>query len=218
VTINDRFKVEIACRPELQRRAIEQVMDRAVVMPWRKAERQRLIAERLAMNSDARRRYAEQIATSLEEVIGEVQNLIVSACWPFRGEPVRGFMAGVSNRGGRCALPVVVERGKPLVFRPWSPGEPLSRGVWNIPVPVTTEEVVPDIVIAPIVGFDRACYRLGYGGGFFDRTFATMKNSPRKLGVGYRQQALLTINPQLNDIPMEMVIREEGACFPESYP
>jgi 5-formyltetrahydrofolate cyclo-ligase len=193
-------------------------MDRAVVMPWRKAERQRLIAERLAMNSDARRRYAEQIATSLEEVIGEVQNLIVSAYWPFRGEPVRGFMAGVSNRGGRCALPVVVERGKPLVFRPWSPGEPLSRGVWNIPVPVTTEEVVPDIVIAPIVGFDRACYRLGYGGGFFDRTFATMKNSPRKLGVGYRQQALLTINPQLNDIPMEMVIREEGACFPESYP
>jgi hypothetical protein len=55
VTINDRFKVEIACRPELQRRAIEQVMDRAVVMPWRKAERRRLIAERLAMNSDARK-------------------------------------------------------------------------------------------------------------------------------------------------------------------
>jgi 5-formyltetrahydrofolate cyclo-ligase len=87
--------------------------------------------------------------------------------------------------------------------------------VWNIPVPETTEEVVPDIVIAPLVGFDQACYRLGYGGGFFDLTLATMKNSPLKLGVGYRQQALPTIHPQPNDIPMDMVITEEGAWFRE---
>jgi 5,10-methenyltetrahydrofolate synthetase len=54
---------------------------------------------------------------------------------------------------------------------------------------------LPDVVIAPVVGFDRACYRLGYGGGFFDLTLATMKNSPLKLGVGYRQQALVTNPP-----------------------
>jgi 5,10-methenyltetrahydrofolate synthetase len=144
------------------------VMDRAEIMQWRKAERQRLIAERLAIHGDIRRRHTDQIAASLEEAIGEVQGLTVSAYWPFRGEPdLRGFMAGVSDCGGRCALPVVVERGKPLVFRPWSPGEPLVKGVWNIPVPESTEEVVPDIVIAPVVGFDQACYRLGYGGGFF---------------------------------------------------
>jgi 5-formyltetrahydrofolate cyclo-ligase len=193
-----------------------QVMDRAEVMQWRKAERQRLIAERLVMNSDVRRRHADQIAASLEEVVGKVQGVIVSAYWPFRGEPdLRGFMGRVSNRGGQCALPVVVERGKPLVFRPWGPGEPLAKGVWNIPVPATTEEVVPNVVIAPVVGFDRACYRLGYGGGFFDQTFATMKSSPLKLGVGYGQQALLTIHPQPNDIPMDMVITEEGACLPQ---
>jgi 5,10-methenyltetrahydrofolate synthetase len=193
----------------------QQVMDRAEVMQWRKSERQRLIAERLAMNSDVRRRYANQIAASLQEVIGEVQGLIVSVYWPFRGEPdLRAFMASVSDRGGRCALPVVIERGKPLVFRPWSPGEPLAKGVWNIPVPATPEEVVPHVVIVPVVGFDRPCYRLGYGGGFFDRTFATMKNSPLKLGVGYRQQEILTIHPQPNDIPMDMIVTEEGACFP----
>jgi 5-formyltetrahydrofolate cyclo-ligase len=107
-------------------------------MHWRKAERQRLIAERLALNRDVRRRYAGQIASSLEEVVGEVQDLIVSVYWPFRGEPdLRGFMAGVSARGGRCALPVVVERDGPLVFRPWSPGQPLAKGVWNIPVSTT---------------------------------------------------------------------------------
>ena len=191
-------------------------MDRAEVMQWRKAERQRLIGERLAMSSDLRRRHADQIGARLEEVVGKVQGVIVSAYWPFRGEPdLRGFMAGVCDRGGRCALPVVAERGKPLVFRPWSPGELLAKGVWNIPVPATNEEVVPNVVIVPVVGFDRACYRLGYGGGFFDRTFAAMKNSPRKLGVGYRQQAILTIHPQPNDIPMDMIVTEEGASFPE---
>jgi 5,10-methenyltetrahydrofolate synthetase len=191
-------------------------MDRDEVIKWRKAERQRLIAERLAIHSDVRRRHADQIAASLDKVIGEVYGRVISAYWPFRGEPdLRVFMARVSDRGGQCALPVVIERGKPLVFRPWSPGEPLAKGVWNIPVPANTEEVVPDIVIAPVVGFDRACYRLGYGGGFFDLTLAAMKDSPLKLGVGYRQQALLTIHPQSNDIPMDMVMTEEGARFPQ---
>ena len=74
---------------------------------------------------------------------------------------------------------------------------------------------MPDIVIAPVVGFVQACYRLGYGGGFFDLTLARMKNSPLKLGLGYRQQALPTIHPQPNDIPMDMVITEEGAWFRE---
>jgi 5,10-methenyltetrahydrofolate synthetase len=193
-----------------------QVMDRAEVMRWRKAERNKLIGERLATPSEIRRRHTDKIVSSLEEVIPQAQGLIISAYWPFRGEPdLRYFMASVSDRGGRCALPVVVEKDQPLIFRPWSPGEPLAKGVWNIPVPATTDEVVPDIVIAPVVGFDRACYRLGYGGGFFDRTLATMKNCPRKLGVGYRQQALLTIHPQPNDIPMDMIITEHGARFPE---
>ena len=62
-------------------------MDRTEVMQWRKAERQRLIGKRLAMNSDVRRRHTEQIAASLAEVIGEVEGLIVGAYWPFRGEP-----------------------------------------------------------------------------------------------------------------------------------
>src|SRR5262245_62711001 len=193
-----------------------QAMDRDEVIQWRKAERLRLISERLPTSGDLRRHHADQIAASLDEVIGGVHGRVISAYWPCRGEPdLRGFMAGVLDRGGRCALPVVRERGKPLVFRLWSPGEPLAKGVWNIPVPASTEEVVPDVVIAPVVGFDRACYRLGYGGDFFDLTLATMTNSPLKLAVGYGQQALLTIHPQSNDIPMDMVITEEGARFPE---
>ena len=81
-------------------------------------------------------------------------------------------MQTVLEGGGRCALPVVVEKKAPLVFRLWKPGGRLVPGVWNIPIPADGDEVLPDVVIAPVVGFDSACYRLGYGGGFFDRTLA----------------------------------------------
>jgi 5-formyltetrahydrofolate cyclo-ligase len=86
-----------------------------------------------------------------------VRELIVSAYRAFRSEP-DGFMAA----------------------------EPLARGVWNIRVPATTQQAVPDVVIAPVVGFERAWHRLGYGVGFSTRILAKMKNSPLKLAVGYR--------------------------------
>jgi 5-formyltetrahydrofolate cyclo-ligase len=185
---------------------------RADVMRWRKAERERLIAARLAIPVEARHRHGERIAANLEDAIGDVAGLTVSAYWPFRGEPdLRGFLERVVARGGRTALPVVVARGEPLVFRAWARGAPLARGIWNIPVPKDDAEVVvPDVVIAPVVGFDPACYRLGYGGGFFDRTLVAMPRRPRVFGVGYRQAAVPTIYPQPHDIPMDVVVTGDG--------
>jgi 5-formyltetrahydrofolate cyclo-ligase len=185
---------------------------RADVMRWRKVERERLIKERLALPSDTRRRHAERIADNLEQVIGDVAGLIVSAYWPFRGEPdLRNLLERLAACGGRTALPVVIGRGQPLVFRAWAPGEPLQRGVWNIPVPHNDAEiVVPDVVIAPVVGFDRGCYRLGYGGGFFDRTLAAASNTPLVYGVGYGQAAIVSIYPQPHDIPMNVVVTEDS--------
>lgn len=189
---------------------------RADVMRWRKAERQRLIEARLALPSETRRRNSEKIAERLGREIGEVSGLTLSAYWPFRGEPdLRGLMEEVVGRGGRCALPVVIERGRPLIFRRWSPGDKLERGVWNIPVPAGGEEVVPDVVIAPVVGFDPVCFRLGYGGGFYDRTLASFHQKPRVFGVGYAQAAIPTIYPQPHDIPMDMVVMEDGVVRPE---
>ncbi len=121
------------------------------VTGWRKAERQRLIAERLAMKSELRRRYAGRIAETLEDAIGKVDGLLVSVYWPFRGEPdLRGFTERMRSRGARCALPVVVEKGRPLVFRAWTPGDPLANGVWNIPVPANGDEVLPDVVTGAV--------------------------------------------------------------------
>ena len=180
------------------------------VIRWRKAERERLIRERLAIPVDARDRLSRLIAEKLDHVIGDVAGLIVSVYWPFRGEPdLRTWMDRAARRGARTALPVVIKFGQPLVFRAWKRNDRLERGVWNIPVPSREAQMVrPDVVIAPVVGFDSACYRLGYGGGFYDRTLASLPTKPRVVGVGYSQAALATIYPQAHDIAMDFVLTD----------
>jgi 5,10-methenyltetrahydrofolate synthetase len=79
----------------------------------------------------------------------------------------------------------------------------MARGLWNIPYPADGDIVLPHIVIAPLVGFDRQSYRLGYGGGFFDRTLAALSPKPFVIGVGYQSAELQTIFPQPHDIPMD---------------
>lgn len=185
------------------------------VLRWRKAERERLIAKRLAIAADVRRGFSRQIGENLDRILGEAEGLTISTYWPFRGEPdLRTWMAQVAERGGRYALPVVVGKGKPLLFRHWKLGDPLERGVWNIPMPAEGPSVMPDIVIAPLVGFDARCYRLGYGGGFFDRTLAAMPRKPRIIGVGYAETALPTIYPQPHDIPMDVVVTQQDVREP----
>lgn len=179
------------------------------VARWRKAERARLVAARLAVPVATRRRHDLAIAAGLDRLLGDVAGLVVAVYWPFRGEPdLRFWMKSVRARGGSCALPVVVARAQPLIFRHWQPGVKLARGVWNIPIPAEGEAVTPDIVIAPVVGFDPASYRLGYGGGFYDRTLAALPKHPHTVGVGYSVAAIATIYPQPTDIPMDAVLTE----------
>lgn len=180
------------------------------VARWRKAERKRLIDERLAGDAAGRQAKSEKIAAALDRTIGKTGNHIVSSYWPFRGEPdLRNWAIRLIERGGRVALPVVIQKGWPLEFRIWSPGDPLEKGVWDILVPARGPSVQPDVVIAPVVGFDGMKYRLGYGGGFFDRTLAAMRRRPFVIGVGYASGAIPTIYPQPHDIPMDVIVTDE---------
>lgn len=178
---------------------------------WRKAERTRLIDLRLSFRREDLKQRADVIsATLLSEIAGR-SNLIVSAYWPIRGEPeLRPLMRELQSSGHRTALPVVVERNAAMVFREWKSGDRLERGIWKIPVPADGQEVMPDIIIAPVVGFDDQCFRLGYGGGYFDRTLASLPRRPRVIGVGYSCAKMPTIHPKPHDIPMSCIVTEDG--------
>ena len=178
---------------------------------WRTVERERLIALRLAIPAEERRRLSDRIARELDRLLEDPSGKVVAAYLPFRGEPdLRFWIEGLSLRGATAALPVVVAPRSPLEFRTWSRGESLRPGVWNIPVPAGGTVVTPDVVIAPVVGYDAACYRLGHGGGFYDRTLAALPHRPRILGVGYERLALRTIYPQTYDVPMDAIVTEAG--------
>lgn len=177
------------------------------VYGWRKRERERLIAARLLQSAEARGQAARVITERLRAAVGDVHGKRISLYWPFRGEPdLRPWIEEIWLGGGMALLPIVVQKGKPLVFRSWRHGERLERGIWNIPVPADGTAADPDVVIAPLVGFDPEQYRLGYGGGFFDRTLAAMRDKPLAIGVGYGSQAIDTIHPQPHDIPMDRII------------
>jgi 5,10-methenyltetrahydrofolate synthetase len=181
------------------------------VAAWRKAERERLIAGRLDIPAETRAAHSQAIADALDRELDDVNGLAISLYWPFRGEPdLRPWMERATARGATCLLPIVIEKGKPLIFRSWKQGEKLDRGVWNIPVPAEGKEMLPDVVISPLVGFDPRLYRLGYGGGFFDRTLAAHPGKPLVIGVGYASQHIPTIHPQRYDIPMTRIITEKG--------
>jgi 5,10-methenyltetrahydrofolate synthetase len=181
------------------------------VAQWRREERARLIARRLARPAAERRAIGAQVAGELDELFTPDPKHLVSLYWPFRGElDLRDWMRGFIARGGRVALPVVIAKAQPLVFREWRPGIQMTHGVWNIPIPAEGPEVTPGVVIAPLVGHDPGCYRLGYGGGFFDRTLAAHPGKPLVIGVGDGSGAIASIFPQAYDIPMDVIVTEVG--------
>jgi 5,10-methenyltetrahydrofolate synthetase len=113
------------------------------------------------------------------------------------------------------ALPVATAHGRALTFREWRPGVRMARGLWKIPYPADGAEVLPDVTLAPLVGFDAAGFRLGYGGGFFDRTLAVLRPRPLVIGIGYDITAMKTIFPQTHDIGMDWIVT--GSLSPQYF-
>lgn len=177
---------------------------------WRKNERARLIAARVAIPEQERENLTRRIIALLEPLVMAAEGP-VSVYWPFRGEPnLRPLMRRMVAAGKIVALPVVVERRQPLEFRPWTPGCEMELGVWNIPIPDTRERVTPRLLLAPVIGFDSQRYRLGYGGGFYDRTLAALGEPRTVIGIGFDCQAIETIHPLPHDIAMDRIVTESG--------
>lgn len=186
------------------------------VARWRKAKRAELLANRRAMSVAAKtaidRSIANHLISFLETRFEGARGRVFSAYWPINGEPdLRGVMTDLDAAGVAVALPLVETRAAPLVFRRWHTGTAMVRGDWNIPVPPPeAPEVVPDIVLAPVMGWDSSGYRLGYGGGYFDRTLGALQPRPFAVGIGIDAARLTTIFPQLHDIALDIIVTESG--------
>jgi 5,10-methenyltetrahydrofolate synthetase len=180
------------------------------ILAWRKEQRAQLIPARVAIPDTTRDLWTKRIIASLEPIVMAADGP-VSFYWPFKGEPnLRPLMRRMVAAGKIVALPVVVEKRQPLEFRPWTPGCEMTLGVWNIPIPDTRERATPRLLLAPVVGFDPQRYRLGYGGGYFDRTLASLSSVRTVIGVGYDSQAITTIHPLPHDIAMDRIVTESG--------
>jgi 5-formyltetrahydrofolate cyclo-ligase len=179
------------------------------VRAWRKNKRLELIERRMSRKSTERERGSEPILRYLFESIDAVAYPTLGLYWPIRGEiDLRPLARRHVAAGGVVALPVVVRSAAPVEFWRWQPGVPMVRGLWNIPVPKERTPVTPDLLVIPLVGFDRERYRLGYGGGFYDRTLAAATPRPRTIGVAFADAELATIYPQKHDIPMDGIATE----------
>jgi 5-formyltetrahydrofolate cyclo-ligase len=181
------------------------------VIAWRTAERKRLLEIRATLALEQRRVLDERMTALLLATFRVPPGAIVGFYWPMKGEfDPRIAVLRWREAGARAALPVVVGKAAPLSFREWWPGVDTDPGVFNLPVPRDTPTLVPDLVLMPPVGFDAAGYRLGYGGGYFDRTLASITPQPLKIGVGREAGRIATIHPQPHDIAMDFVVTEAG--------
>jgi 5-formyltetrahydrofolate cyclo-ligase len=178
---------------------------------WRRAQRRRLIAARLAMAPGMREAASQAIERALTARFPPGAEALVGAYWPIQGEfdPLP-YLTRCLEAGAKAALPAAAELGAPLEYRPWTPGVPMETGRWDILHPAKGPAVTPSLLIVPLLGFDAARHRLGYGGGFFDRTLALVRPRPKAVGLGFEAGRLPTLSPLSHDQPMDVIITEAG--------
>src|SRR5690348_13144505 len=160
--------------------------NRVDVVSQRKAELRRAgQALRDTLPADTRKAAAEAIA-GRPFPLPIAAGTIVSGFMPLKSEinPLP-LMRKLTEQGARLALPVIAGRGQPLIMREWTWGQPLSAGVWGIREPQPQARAVdPDIVLAPLLAFDRTGHRLGYGGGYYDLTIAQLRGRKTLAAIG----------------------------------
>jgi 5,10-methenyltetrahydrofolate synthetase len=177
---------------------------------WRRALRRDMVARRAALSEAEHAGLSARIVGHLLAALPVPR--IVAFCWPIKHEPdVRAVVERWALLGAQAALPVVVAEDAPLAFRVWTDETPLEPDRYGIPTPVAGDFVRPDLILLPLNGFDGAGYRLGYGGGYFDRTLAALSPRPLAVGVGFEINRLDSIRPENHDQRLDWIVTEAGS-------
>ncbi len=178
---------------------------------FRNALRSRLIAAREALPAERHAQLSRKIERHLGALVDALNPAALAFCWPFRGEfDARALVSGRLPGGLRACLPVVMDSDSPLEFREWTPQSEMIEDRYGIHIPARGAAMRPDVILMPLNGFDEAGYRLGYGGGYFDRSLAALDPRPCAIGIGFDLARVASIRPQAHDLPMDFIVTEAG--------
>jgi 5,10-methenyltetrahydrofolate synthetase len=186
----------------------EHIADSSV---FRAALRGEKLAARMALAEDSRLALSARIEAHLLHLLTPLAPQTLAFCASVRGEfDAQPLVSLLIERGWRGAMPVVDAPDAPMSFRHWTPASVMGTDRYGIPVPVEGETIAPDIVLLPLVAFDSQGFRLGYGGGYFDRTLAALVPRPFSIGVGFEFARVKDIRPQPHDIRLDVIVTEAG--------
>jgi 5-formyltetrahydrofolate cyclo-ligase len=189
---------------------------RMTLIDSKRALRAAMLAKRQSLGETARLAAAD----SLRDIFILEQPIklpaVVSGFWPIKDEiDIRPLMNALVDGGCRLALPVVQGRGQRLLFRAWQPGEPLEAGVFGTLQPSASSEALePEVLIVPMLACDGEGWRLGYGGGFYDRTLADLRSrrTVTAIGVGFDLQLVAEVPHGADDQRMDWLLTDRRAC------
>ncbi len=180
----------------------------------KRALRVELRARRARLAAAAAPDVPDAAARSLMRALAAMPVTTLAGYWPMGDEfDARPAMNAAAAQGWSCALPVVTGRDAPLVFRCWHPGDELEAGGFGTSVPrLTRGEILPDIVLVPLLGFDATGLRLGYGGGYYDRTLAQLRarGGIRAIGLAFAGQEVTIVPADGFDQRLDWIITEGG--------
>ncbi|HEY8595526.1 MAG TPA: 5-formyltetrahydrofolate cyclo-ligase [Devosiaceae bacterium] len=187
-------------------------IDKIEIDKAKAALREQAHAQRDSLSIETRGEAARAAAQHFLDGVEVPADAVVALYWPIRDElDSRPLLTALMDAGQPVCLPVVLGIDRPLELRLWLTTDPLyPAGFGTLAPPDSAPRVEPDLVVMPLLGFDRAGTRLGYGGGYYDRTLARLKKRPLLVGYAFAAQQLGHIPREPHDIPLDLVVTEAG--------
>lgn len=188
--------------------SVEHTPDHGV---FRAALRREKLAARVALDPAAHAALSAALERHLSALLRPLAPQTLAFCAPVRGEfDARPLASRLIGLGWHAAMPVVTAVDAPMHFHAWTPASVMGTDRYGISIPADGAAVIPDIVLLPLLAFDAQGFRLGYGGGYFDRTLAAMVPRPQTIGVGFELARVPDIRPQAHDVRLDAIVTEAG--------